>query len=146
MAQAATLQAIVEEEAIRDLMTRYFTSVDRKDFAAVGACFTEDAFVDFEGATATGTEAILKFIRGIEPAPVLRHFMGNQRIDLRGETAEVETYAIAMVRQAHDGRVVDNTSHNRYVDRMVKRGGRWLVAHRLMLHDWRRHIPVSGPT
>ena len=32
----------------------------------------------------------------------------------------------------------------RYVDRMERRGGEWLIARRVMVLDWHRIEPVSG--
>ncbi len=145
MDAAATIQYLTDRNALRDLMARYYQAVDRRDFDTVAACFTEDAYVHFRldqrgttGAETRGREAILGFIRGVARYSVTTHFMGNHLAEINGDDAEVETYAIAHHRDDSAKPPRYTAIALRYIDRMVRRHNGWLIAHRVMVADWRR--------
>ena len=142
----ATVRHLQDRSAIHQLMARYYHCVDRRDFTGVGAVFTDDASVDFAtGTPVKGREAIVRYITGVGRYPVTTHFMGNQLVELKADTAEVETYAIAFHRGMFDGKEMDMAIGIRYLDRMVRRRQGWLVALRVMAYDWRRYDPVLTP-
>ena len=75
-----------------------------------------------------------------------QHFMGNMLIEVDGERARAETYAVAYHRRENeDGTGKDDVFGIRYVDRFEKRGGDWRIAHRVVATEWRRVDPVSRP-
>jgi hypothetical protein len=71
------------------------------------------------------------------------HFMGNQLVELDGDTARVETYAVAYhwkgepAGSDHPENLVVGV---RYLDTVQRRGDRWRIAKRQVAPDWR-----SGP-
>ena len=138
MSDAAAIRELQDREAIRTLMARYYQAVDRRDFDTVGGCFTDDAFVDFMGNERRGREAIQQYISGVAGYAVTTHFMGNHLAEIRGDGAEVETYAIAHHRDERGSEPRYAVMALRYIDRMVREGGGWRVAHRVMVEDWRR--------
>ena len=144
MGQGRGLNELVEREAIHDLMVRYYSAVDRRNFEGVGRCFTPDAVVDFDGPIANGTEEILAYISQIGRWPISTHFMGNHLVEMKGDSAKVETYAVATLRTVAEGRKVDMVSGLRYLDEMVRTGEGWLIGRRVMVHDWRRSDTVPG--
>ena len=133
------LRELVDREEIRDLMARYYQAVDRRDFDAVDACFTEDAVVDFMGNIRSGRTDIREYISGVARYAVTTHFMGNHLAEITEDSADVETYAIAHHRD--DGTDVPQyvMIALRYVDRMVRQNGSWVVVNRVMVEDWRRN-------
>ena len=72
------------------------------------------------------------------------HFMGDQVIQVDGDTAEVETYAVAFGVCDVDGTPTVAITGLRYVDKMVRQNGQWLVQHRVLHHDWRGNAPADA--
>ncbi len=142
MGQGQGLNELINREAIRDLMVRYYSAVDRRNFEGVGRCFTPDAVVDFDGPIANGAGEILAYTSQIGRWPTSTHFMGNHLVELKGDRAKVETYAVATLRTVAEGREVDLVSGLRYLDEMVQTDEGWLIGRRVMVHDWRRSDPV----
>jgi len=71
------------------------------------------------------------------------HFLGNMLIEVDGERARAETYAVAYHRvEGPDGGGKDDIFGIRYVDRFERRAGRWRIAHRVVATEWRRVDPV----
>ncbi|MGY8803024.1 MAG: nuclear transport factor 2 family protein, partial [bacterium] len=48
--QITAFQELLDRREIDDLLIRYATAVDTKDWDLWETCFTEDAFVDYESA------------------------------------------------------------------------------------------------
>jgi hypothetical protein len=73
------------------------------------------------------------------------HFMGNQLIEVDGETASCETYAIAYHRRQDGVEKKDRVVALRYLDDLVRRDGRWLIARRFVNVEWQRYDTVVLP-
>ena len=71
------------------------------------------------------------------------HFMGDQLVQINGDSAEVETYAVAFGIHYVDGATSVVMTGLRYVDEMVRQDGQWLVRHRVLHHDWRGNAPAD---
>jgi uncharacterized protein (TIGR02246 family) len=92
-ADAARLRALEDREAIRQLLVDYGAALDRRDFAAFGALFTEDAEYVSGGTPLTGRAAIrAQLERTLSsnpmnlPAPNF-HLSFNPSITLDGDRA-----------------------------------------------------------
>ena len=141
------LQGMVDRAAIRDVMVRYARGLDRRDFDLVTSCFTSDAYADYRGHKTSGIDNIIQYLRRIDRFQRTMHFMGDQFIEIYGDTAEVETYAIDYLWYAVDGIQYISTGGLRYSDKMLRREGKWLIYHRVMHLDWRHNdaIDLSAP-
>ena len=140
------VQELMDRSAIRELMARYAHGLDRRDFEMVRSCFMPDAFADYGASKGQGIENILKIVKVVATFQFTMHFMGNQLVEIHGDAADVETYAMDRLRYtAKDGKDYDMFGGLRYLDKMVKREGRWRIQHRVMHTDWRRHEPVTPP-
>ena len=86
-----------------------------------------------------------EFLSGFK---VTMHMMGLPLIDLQGDRADVETYAIAWHQRpgSRDGSLKDDVWGVRYLDRFERRGGEWRIANRTMVRDWRRVDDASAKT
>jgi hypothetical protein len=69
------------------------------------------------------------------------HLMANQLIDLSGDQAHSETYAVAY----HRGRTGELVVGVRYLDDLVRRGGRWFICRRVVALDWQREAAAATP-
>jgi SnoaL-like domain len=140
----ADLETMVQELRDRDEIARlirtYAHGIDRRDWSLVRSCFSDDA--EAQGSRSTGPiEPYLAEVRpGVEFYPTTMHFMGNQLIELDGDTARVETYAVAY----HWKDEVAGTDHPenlvvgvRYLDTVQRRNERWRITRRQVAPDWR---------
>lgn len=139
----AMLQGLIDKAAIHEVMMWYAQGADRRDFDLVASCFTPDAYADYDGLRpVNGIDQILGIVKGVLRYEHTTHFIANQLIEVDGDTAVMETYAIACLRHEKDGVEYDSMGGLRYVDKLVKRHGKWLINHRVNRADWRRNDPV----
>jgi hypothetical protein len=136
----ARIQELLDENDIREKLYRYCRGADRFDAGLISSVYWPDAW-DEHGPAGT--------LRGVECADVLigrmratyklqQHHLTNILIDLRGDTAYVESYLLSFLVIERNGRDVTRSLGGRYVDRFERRKGEWRIAHRVMVHDWSR--------
>ena len=132
----ASVQRMMDELEIRRTIARLCRAVDRMDMELMRSCFHPDA--TFGEGHEGGVEAFIEYCRsGRAPYVSTTHFIGNQLIEIDGETAWAETYVRAAHRLPGEGGQLpkERIAHGRYVDRVEKRDGEWRIARRLMLID-----------
>ena len=138
------LQRLLDEAAIRRVMVRYAQGVDRRDFELTGTCFALNAFASYPGSwEGTGRAEIVKFLDIAKQYEATMHFIGNQTIEIVGDRAKAETYAIAYHRRA--GGASDFTIGVRYIDDLERQDGEWLITRHLPVRDWVREDAVVLP-
>jgi uncharacterized protein (TIGR02246 family) len=135
---------MADRMAIREVMTRYSRGIDRRDFDMVAGCFTADAEAEYSGnVLPKGVDAIVAYIRRIAHLPRSTHFMGDTLIDVDGDTADAETYAIAYLVDGEVGSGAQvHTRGLRYRDMLVRQDGRWLIHKRVHTADWMFSSPA----
>jgi ketosteroid isomerase-like protein len=134
----AAVGELLDRAAIRDVLARYAHAVDRRDLAGVAACFTADAA--YEGSLGEGSiEVALRALRErMAQYASTMHFLGNQLIELSGDTATSETYAIAYHQlQVGDGRR-NMAVGVRYLDTLARTPSGWLICRREVKLEWQR--------
>ncbi len=72
-----------------------------------------------------------------------RHHLFSPAVKLAGDRAVAETSVIIRVRQKFSGIDVDLTSCSRFLDRLERRSGRWLIAERAAIYERDRLDPVE---
>jgi hypothetical protein len=131
------LQHLLDQEEIKRVHLRYCRGIDRMDWDLVRSCYHPDAtddhgeYVgDVEGFIAYGKANLPKFTS-------TNHCVCNQLVEVRGDVAFAEHYAIAYHRiPAREGEPEkDWVANTRYVDRFERRNGEWRIAHRRTLVD-----------
>jgi 3-phenylpropionate/cinnamic acid dioxygenase small subunit len=144
-----TLDEMLAEAAIRDLQIRYCRAVDRMDWDLFRSCFHEDALFDYALFTGGLEPFIAQGIAALAGYEATQHFTGNQLVEVRGDAAWAEHYAVATHRIAATADVPEHdlVTAIRYVDRAECRGGDWRIARReLILDGWRiDYDPEAGP-
>jgi 3-phenylpropionate/cinnamic acid dioxygenase small subunit len=129
---------LTDRAAIQDVLLRYARGVDHRDLDLVAACFTPDA--SYEGALARGTiaEALVRLRDRIARYDSTMHFIGNQLIEVNGDTAKSETYAVAYHRLTERGEARLFSVAVRYLDELVRDGGQWRIRGRVVRAEWQR--------
>ena len=134
-----------DRAAIHDLIMRYARGVDRRDLELVATCFAPDA--GYEGSLGVGTIAIaLEALRDrMQRYRATMHFMANQLVELNGDQASCETYAIVYHRLDTEDEVQDYVVGVRYLDDLARHGAGWWIVHRTTRLEFQRYDAVVLP-
>ncbi len=85
-----TLQQISDRIEIDDLLTRYATGVDRRDWDLWESCFTPDARIDYSafGGIAGGVKEVRAWLeRTMAIFGMSQHMVINREVSIEGDTA-----------------------------------------------------------
>ncbi len=148
------LQPLLDRQEIRDVVTRYFMSADRRDFASLVDCFVPDTLVDYSDllpvAPATPIAEVAALIDSAMGALYnnTQHFMGNHECIITGNRAAVETYCLAIHENIDDSAESGTrpTSALRYIDRFIRTADGWRIEHRKAVRDIALQLPPRAVT
>lgn len=142
---ALTIDDLLARQEIADVILRYARGIDRLDFDLVRSCYHADAYDD-HGSFQGGVDDFISMCEKFLPRwTTTSHFMGNMLIEVDGDVARAETYAVAYHRrEEEDGTGKDDIFGVRYVDRFEQRGDGWKIGHRVVATEWRRVDPVTN--
>jgi hypothetical protein len=141
VARDPDLEALLDQQAIRDVVLRYCRGIDRLDLELVRECYHPDATDDHGGFVGTRDEYV-DWVSGVLARyEGTMHVVANQLVELDGDAARSETYGIAY----HFGDPPDDHRRNfttgfRYVDRFERRDGEWRIAHRVAVREWTHKV------
>jgi ketosteroid isomerase-like protein len=121
-----------ERDEITDVLHRYATAIDRKDWALFRTCWTEDATVDYsQFGSIPDVDALTELFRTLHDnmGPTY-HQMSNIVIDVDGDRATVRSYvhAVLTLMPGDPNNWVDAVGH--YDDVLVKTADGWRISHR----------------
>ena len=139
-----------DRDALADLAAEYARCVDRGDPEGVAACFAPDGVLRIvnlaEGgkvvAERTGRDEIVRTISRMSYDATF-HFVGQQQVDIDGDTATGETYCIAHhLTIPDDGTpATDYIMFIRYQNQFVRLDEGWRFAVRELNIDWTETRP-----
>lgn len=128
------LQAIIDQQEIRDVEARYCEAIDEYDLETVLACFTTDCVTDYgagRGGSQVGREAMRQRWESSTGGPKhTHHQLGQVRVELKGDEAECIAYCTAD-HEKKDGKRI--TMRYQYRDRLRRTSAGWLISHRRLL-------------
>lgn len=137
MNQEDAVQALLDKEAIRELVQIYCRASDRHDHELMRSLYHEDA-TDDHGSFFKGLA--MEFIDQLPeiqaPMEILHHNVTTHNIELNGDRAEGETYVLAFHKVKTDAGAFDLLIGGRYFDTYEKRNGVWKFSSRAVLADW----------
>lgn len=151
------LAYLLDRLALRDLVDRYATTVDRRQPEATAELFVPDGeLCIFERGKPdpvrerVGRPAIAAAMKGLERYDVTLHVVGNHTAVIDGDTATGETYCLAHhVRDVEqpDGpaQPYDFVMHIRYLDRYRRTDDGWRIERRELQIELTEDRPVTGP-
>lgn len=121
--------------AIRRTMARYNLRGDRGDLAGLAATFAEDGVLEAPGFRVAGRAAIVAQLAasmaGNKPGLTrVQHHLTTSLIEIAGEgEARCQSYFLVFTDIGPD-------HAGSYRDRLVRRDGEWLIAHRSARVTW----------
>jgi ketosteroid isomerase-like protein len=132
----AAIQALVERQAIHDCLVRYCRAVDRLDRELLLSVYHVDA-VDDHGVFVGNREEFADWVIAFHSRAQhsTQHIITNHSCDIDGDVAHAETYWMFAAMNT-DGAPL-TLSGGRYIDRLERRDGRWAIALRKVVSDWR---------
>ncbi len=127
------VEALVEKDRIRDVVTRLFVRTDQRDWPGVRVCFAPQVRFDMtslaggEPATLSPEDITRGWDEGLRPLKAIHHQMGNLLIELRGAQADAFCYAIASHYLPNPSGRNTRTFVGSYDFHLVRHAGGWLI-------------------
>ena len=149
----ATVQRLADRVEIRDLVTKYFVNVDRRQWDEVKAVFVPGTLVDYHDMMPVGDEVpaeeiVDEIAERIGLYSVTAHQMTNHEVVLDGDEARSECWVTAVHvyadPQRNEGRLP--VAGIRYLDRCVRTPDGWRIGDRRVTTDWRSWMDPRGST
>lgn len=137
MPSDSEIQALVDKQAIRDLIHTYCRAVDRLDVPLGHSIWHDDGYADYGASYYQGLG------RGVIDT-ICQHHVGllshshqvtNILIELDGDDAGSESYVNASMRMEREDKLYHIGVWGRYLDRWQRRDGRWGLLHRVAVVD-----------
>jgi 3-phenylpropionate/cinnamic acid dioxygenase small subunit len=122
-----------DHEPITDVLVRYATGIDTKDWALFRTCFTDDVQADYgEGVGSwSDVDAITEYMTFMHAEMVdTKHRLTNFVIEVDGDSATASTYVHAVLVVTNDP-LTWYEPVGRYEDRLVRTSEGWRISHRV---------------
>ncbi|MEB4211265.1 nuclear transport factor 2 family protein [Mycobacterium sp. 94-17] len=119
-----------DHQDISDLLVRYATGIDRRDWPLFRTVFTDDCQLDYgEIGTWNGVDAVTDFMEQVHAlAGHTLHRLTNQAITLDGDHATARTYIDGLIMAGDNNSGVNAIGF--YDDELVRTEGGWRLARR----------------
>jgi 3-phenylpropionate/cinnamic acid dioxygenase small subunit len=122
-----------DRELITDVLVRYATGIDTKDWSLFRTCFTDDVQADYgEGVGSwSSVDAITDYMTAMHADMVdTKHRLTNFVIEVDGDSATASTYVHAVLVVTNDPLTwYEPVGH--YEDRLVRTSEGWRISHRV---------------
>jgi hypothetical protein len=136
---------LAEIYQVEQVRKKWAWSRDYQDWEGLRECFHSDAFIevswyrgDRDGFIANSRALVEKR----KPEERSKHWLGNQRTEINGSRALLETDAQIQGRYFVEDYLVDSTAYARFYDLLEKRDGVWRIAKWYCFFDKDRLDPV----
>jgi hypothetical protein len=129
-----TLQQLSDRLEIDDLLTRYATTLDSKDWDAWADCFTPDAHIDYTAAGGIkGTRAEVKEWLSTVMAgfPMTQHLVTNKVVVINRDRATCQSALINPMGLPDGDGMMLWIEGGYYRDRLVRTADGWRIAERI---------------
>jgi ferredoxin len=132
------LRRLIDRQQVSDVLYRYASSVDDKDFATLRSLFTDDAHGAYMTvADLTGADEIVKWIDAMTAGKSWQHHkLTVYHIDFTGpDEVNTLTYHTSHQTDADDENAV-TLIVARYRDKLRRVGGTWKITEKIMEPGW----------
>jgi 3-phenylpropionate/cinnamic acid dioxygenase small subunit len=121
-----------DHDLITDVLVRYATGIDTRDWDLFRTCFTDDVQADYGPAVGlwTDVDAITEYMDVMHRDMLdTKHFLSNFVIEVSGDTASASTYVHAILVVTNDP-LTWYEPVGRYEDRLVRTVDGWRISRR----------------
>jgi SnoaL-like domain len=126
-----------DHDQLRDLLQRYSRAADARDIDVLRGLFHPDAVIDGARGVLT-VEPWLDAMRAGPASQVSMHMIGEPLIEVRGDEARLDTYAVVYQVGGGSTDQPDRTLGIRYLDVATRGDGGWRIRHREARTVWMR--------
>lgn len=139
------VQALLDKQAIAEVIARYSRTLDWLDDAGQVSCYWPDAAIDYGFFVGTAQDFV-PVVMQIERASQRRwHLLGGLQIKLHsGSAASAESYGMATGVREAEGIWTGNMFGGRYLDEFEQRAGEWRISKRQYIMDWSMPLGVQN--
>ncbi len=137
---------LADRLAIAETLALYCRGIDRCEPEQLTAAFTPDALIDYGDGARAIAEVIPGLMAGLGSMRFTQHNISNTVMRIAGDTAKAETNCVALHLIPTPQGEIEVTVGGRYLDRLTRIAGRWLIAERLYVMDWNRSVPATMAT
>lgn len=129
--------AVVDKQAIRDLIYTYCRAVDRQDISLGHSVWHDDGYADYGADFYQGPGRGVIDTICMQSGHLLSqsHQVTNILIDLEGDRAGSESYISSTYRLQRNGTLMHMAVWARYLDAWERRDGRWGLMRRKVIFD-----------
>lgn len=140
------VQDLLAKQAITELVHTYPRGLDRLDPELLLSIAHPTATVEFSTLfKGTWAEYVAWLMNAHHAMIFNNHRISNLLIRVSGSKAASETTSTAtLIAKRDDGRFEDRLVYSRYLDQWRRDDGRWSLAHRLTVRDFRRVTIISA--
>jgi hypothetical protein len=140
----AAVRRLTDRADILDCLHRYARGMDRHDRELVRSAYHDDA-LDEHGGFVGPVEPFIEWAMQYHASQIRhQHIITNVSFDIDGDTAHTEAYYLFVGVEA-DAQAPLTVVGGRYVDRFERRAGRWAIAARVTIVDYRTSVPAGLP-
>jgi 3-phenylpropionate/cinnamic acid dioxygenase small subunit len=128
------LQDLADRLEIDDLLTRYATAVDTKDWNLFATCFTADAFIDYTsagGIKGTLSEVKQWLAQVMTGFPMTQHLVTNRAVHVDGNTATCRSCLFNPMGVPDNNGLMVFFEGGYYRDKLVRTADGWRIAERI---------------
>ena len=142
------LQELIDHHDIRQLLATYCHGCDRADEIEMASVYHEESWDDHGPLKAKGKPFSIQTVRdAIATTDLVSHLLGQSQIRVDGDSAGAETYFLATLlyppKAPGEPQTIGQLG-GRYVDRLVRQDGRWLIVDRVCIREWSHSHPAVG--
>jgi hypothetical protein len=136
--EQASLAALADREAIREMIYRYCRALDRSDVVLGYSVFHEDSEADYGPIYSGSGRGFIDFSLGSTKGLncSTHHQVSNITIQLDGDRASSEAYVLSTFRMLMGEQQMQSQSWARYIDQWSCRAGEWRISKRLAITDF----------
>ena len=138
MADDTRIDELLDQFQIAQLAQNWGNWRDTSDWERLRSCYTPDATMVTTWYSGPAAGFIEASIQGRAKQPKDRgglHVIGGTTSYVRGDRATGETRITLLLRNTVHGKLVDITVYGRFIDRLLKREGKWRFQSRQPIYD-----------
>lgn len=142
MTELLTVEALIDRAEISDVVLRYATALDARDWAGYESVFTDPLTVDFsswsgEPETTLAVAEWVALVRStLSGFDATHHLSSNHVITLAGNSATCMSYMVARHYLIEDGERLMHSIGGHYTNQLIEGADGWKIRHCTLTVTW----------
>jgi len=142
MAERLSIDALIDRAEISDVVLRYATALDSRDWSLYRSIFTDPLTVDFSSwsgdpeVTLAVDEWVALVRQTLSGFDATHHLSSNHVIRLSGDAASCVSYMVARHYLVLDGERRMHSIGGHYTNRLVRGADGWKITHCTLTVTW----------